>query len=76
MYYKGPVKLTPGVKAILSGSPDAKTTEFGDSFVNFSWETGGEKYKELENGTFVGAGRFCVEDGKVVVEYRVSKVGV
>jgi hypothetical protein len=29
MYYKGTVKLTPGVLAILSGSQDAKTTEYG-----------------------------------------------
>jgi len=76
MFYKGTVALTPGVKAILSGSPDAKTTEFGDSFVNFSWETGTEGYKELENGTYVASGRFVVEGGKVVVEYKVSRVAV
>jgi hypothetical protein len=76
MYYKGTVTLTPGVKAILSGSPDAKTTDFGDSFVTFSWGTGSEKYKDLENGTYVAAGRFILEDGKTIVEYKVGRVTV
>ncbi|KAF2027666.1 hypothetical protein EK21DRAFT_102370 [Setomelanomma holmii] len=77
MYYKGTVALTAGVKAILGGSPDAKTTEYGDSFVGFSFETGSEKYKDLENGTYVAAGHFVTnEEGVdgVVVEYKVSKV--
>jgi RNA polymerase I-specific transcription initiation factor RRN6 len=76
MFYKGTVKLTPGVGKVLSGAPDAKTTEYGDSFVNFSFETGSEKYAELQNGTYVAAGHFVKEDGKpgVIVEYKVSKV--
>ncbi|KAL5117872.1 hypothetical protein ACEQ8H_004190 [Pleosporales sp. CAS-2024a] len=76
MYYKGTVALTPGVKAILSGSSDAKTTEFGDSFVSFSFETGSDKFKDLENGVYVASGRFVVEKEGVVVEYRVGKVGI
>lgn len=76
MYYKGNVALTPGVKAVLSGAADASTTDFGDSFVTFSFETGSEKWKELQNGVYVGAGRFVVGEGKgVIVEYRVSRVG-
>ena len=47
MYYKGTVALTAGVAAILGGTADAKTTEYGDSFVTFSFETGSAKYKEL-----------------------------
>jgi RNA polymerase I-specific transcription initiation factor RRN6 len=77
MFYKGIVVLTPGVKAVLGGAADAKTTEFGDSFVTFSFETGSEKYKDLQNGTYVAAGRFVVGEeakGGVIVEYRVSKV--
>jgi hypothetical protein len=76
MYYKGTVALSPGVKAILGGLEDAKTTDFGDSFVTFSFETGNGAYKDLQNGAYVAAGRFVVEDGKVIVEYKVSKVGV
>ena len=77
MYYTGTVVLTPSVQAILSGSEDARTTGFGDSVVAFSFETGSEKYKELQNGTYVAAGRFVMgegEKGGVVVEYKVSKV--
>jgi Protein of unknown function (DUF3237) len=40
-----------------------------------TFETGSEKYNELENGVFVAAGRFIVEKDKpVVVEYKVSRV--
>jgi Protein of unknown function (DUF3237) len=40
-----------------------------------TFETGSEKYKELETGVFVSAGRFIVENDKpVVVEYKVSRV--
>ncbi|KAF2645875.1 hypothetical protein P280DRAFT_442819 [Massarina eburnea CBS 473.64] len=75
MYYKGTVALNAAVKAILSGSSDAKTTEYGDSFVTFTFETGSEKYKELQNGTYVAAGHFVKDGGKgTVVEYKVSKV--
>ena len=39
------------------------------------FETGDEKLKELELNTFVGAGRFVVEQGKpLTVEYKLSKV--
>ena len=39
------------------------------------FETGDEKLKALEHATFVGAGRFRVEQSKtVVVEYKLSKV--
>lgn len=75
MYYKGTVALTPGVVALLTGSPDGKTTEYGDSFVNFSFETGSAKYKELQNGIYVAAGHFVKEPGQkgLIVEYKVSK---
>ena len=73
MYYKGTVALTPGVVAMLSGNPEAKTTDYGDSFVTFSFETGSDKYKDLQNGTFVAAGHFVKEGEGVVVEYKVSK---
>jgi len=40
-----------------------------------TFETGSEKYKELETGIFVAAGRFIVEKDKpIVVEYKVSRV--
>jgi RNA polymerase I-specific transcription initiation factor RRN6 len=61
------------VKAILGDTAEAKTTDYGDSFVTFSFETGNEKYKGLENGTYVAAGHFVKEEGKTIVEYKVSK---
>ena len=94
--YTGVVDITPELSKILSGSPDAKSTEFGGSckltlhsndqscccslllifvVIEIKFETGDEGLKELEQGVFVGAGRFIVEEGKpVTVEYKVSRV--
>ncbi|KZF26502.1 hypothetical protein L228DRAFT_264888 [Xylona heveae TC161] len=75
LYYTGVVAITPGVAAALSGAPDAKTTDYGDSFTHFTFETGAEHLKALETSVFVGAGHFIVEPGKpLVVQYKVSQV--
>ncbi|KAI4098531.1 MAG: hypothetical protein L6R37_006464 [Teloschistes peruensis] len=72
--YTGIVNITPELGMILGGDPNAKSTEFGDSFIEMRFETGEEKLKDLELGVFVGAGRFVVEQEKpVVVEYKLSK---
>lgn len=44
--------------------------------VSFTFETGSENYKDLENGVYVGAGHFVKEEGAkgLVVEYKVSRV--
>lgn len=43
--------------------------------VEMRFETGDEKFKELETGTFVGAGHFVIEKDKpIVVEYKISRV--
>lgn len=44
--------------------------------MTFSFETGNPAYKELQNGTYVAAGRFVKEPGQegLIVEYKVSKV--
>ena len=39
-----------------------------------SFEVGEGQYKELENCTWVGNGRFIVEDGGIMLESRVSKL--
>jgi Protein of unknown function (DUF3237) len=45
------------------------------SVTHLTFETGSAKYKDLENGVFVSAGRFIVEKDKpVMVEYKVSRV--
>ncbi|KAJ4301355.1 hypothetical protein N0V90_003447 [Kalmusia sp. IMI 367209] len=75
MYYKGTVAITPGLVAILGGQADAKTTDYGESFVTFTFETGNVKYQGLQNGVYVAAGHFIVGEGKgTIVEYKVSKV--
>ncbi|KAL9116768.1 MAG: hypothetical protein Q9187_006704 [Circinaria calcarea] len=73
--YAGVVAITPEVGLVLGESPDAKTTPFGDSFIEMHFETGAEDLKDLTTSTFVAAGRFRVEEGKpTVVEYKISKV--
>ena len=43
--------------------------------IEMKFETGDERFKNLETSVFVGAGRFVVEQGKpVTVEYKLSKV--
>lgn len=45
--------------------------------VRFNFETGDKRFKALEDGVFVGAGRFVVEkDRPVIAEYRVSQAVV
>lgn len=39
-----------------------------------TFEVGNGKYKVLEDTTFVGDGRFMVEDGKLAIESRWSAV--
>jgi hypothetical protein len=93
IHYTGVVDITPGLSAILGGSPAAKTTEYGnscklmlrkgglgkasaDSFVviHVTFETGCEKYKDLETGIFVGAGHFLIDERGLSSEYKVSRV--
>jgi Protein of unknown function (DUF3237) len=92
IHYTGVVDITPGLSAILGGSPAAKTTEYGYScmpphgcvvegycadltvVINVTFETGCERYKALETGVFVGAGRFVVDERGLSSEYKVSRV--
>jgi len=72
--YTGIIKLTPEIIAVLTGSPSAKTTGFGNIAAHVSLETGDESLRALEEKVFVGSGRFIVEPGRIVVEYKVSEV--
>ena len=36
LFYSGVVEITPELGLVLGGSPDAKTTEFGNSCKSFS----------------------------------------
>ncbi|KAI9839847.1 MAG: hypothetical protein M1819_000037 [Sarea resinae] len=75
LYYTGVIAKDPALLKVLEGSPDAQTTEFGNAFTHFTFETGSPALKELETSVFVGSGRFRIEKGKpTVVEYKISKV--
>ncbi|KAI9843353.1 MAG: hypothetical protein M1837_006479 [Sclerophora amabilis] len=77
LLYTGTINLSEATAAILQGSPDAKTTEFGDAFTHLEIETGADSLRELESGQFVASGRFVIEPGKpTMVEYKISKVVV
>ncbi|KAH8697379.1 hypothetical protein BGW36DRAFT_407418 [Talaromyces proteolyticus] len=72
--YTGTVNLSEDSAKILAGAAGDLATDFGDSFTQFHFETGDERYKDLENGVFVGQGRFISKTGeKVIVEYKVSQ---
>lgn len=43
--------------------------------INVTFESGSEKYRNLERGVFVGAGRFIWDGRGLGVEYKVSRVG-
>ncbi|KAJ1713764.1 hypothetical protein COH20_007895 [Aspergillus flavus] len=80
--YTGVVTLTPAEQAVFAGTASEGSTPFGNiceyivglSLPEPSLTTGDERYKDLENRVFVGQGRFNIESGKPVVEYRVSQV--
>ena len=58
--YKGIIDMTPEGLAILTGSPDAKTTAFGSIFTHVDFETGAGHLKSLETSKFIGCSRFVV----------------
>ncbi|KAF7590041.1 hypothetical protein BBP40_003294 [Aspergillus hancockii] len=72
--YTGVLTLTPVEQAVFGGTAPEGSTAFGNLFTHFTFETGDKRYKELENRVFVGQGRFNIENGKPIVEYRVSQV--
>lgn len=73
VFYTGRIEIDASIGAILSGSPDAKTTEFGKVVTQIKFTAGGE-LEELERECWVGSGRFVVEDDGAWVEYKISKV--
>ncbi|KAI9828397.1 MAG: hypothetical protein M1832_002825 [Thelocarpon impressellum] len=74
--YTGLIEINPSTLAVLQGSAEAKTTEFGGAFTHLEIETGSESLKPLERAVFVAAGRFVIDPGRApVVEYKASRVG-
>ncbi|OJJ49763.1 hypothetical protein ASPZODRAFT_58823 [Penicilliopsis zonata CBS 506.65] len=73
--YTGVVALGPAEAAVFAGTASDGATPFGNSFTHFTFETGDERYKELETRVFVGQGHFIIETGKpTIVEYTVGQV--
>ncbi|KAL2843112.1 hypothetical protein BJY01DRAFT_197986 [Aspergillus pseudoustus] len=73
--YTGIVTLTDAETAVFTGTASEGSTPWGNSFIHVTFETGHERYKDLENRVFVGQGRFNVgADKKVTVEYHVGQV--
>jgi hypothetical protein len=74
-HYRGLIAASPEFQAIVAGSPEAKTSEFGDAFTAIEFESGEESLKPLEERVFVTSGRFIIAKGeKTVVEYKISQV--
>ncbi|OCT52133.1 hypothetical protein CLCR_09192 [Cladophialophora carrionii] len=74
IHYTGIIDITNEMRRILGRSANAKTTDFGSSFIQVSFETGSMRYKSLEQALFVGSGRFIIDERGLTVEYRISKV--
>ena len=73
VFYTGRIEIDASIGAILAGSPEAKTTEFGKVVTQVKFTAGGA-LEELEQECWVGSGRFVVEDDGAHVEYKISKV--
>ncbi|ELQ36658.1 hypothetical protein MCOR27_001616 [Pyricularia oryzae] len=73
--YRGTGSTTGPAGLVLSGSPEAKTTEFGEVFTQVSFECDNEALKAMSEKVYVGSGRFILQEGKpVIVEYKISEV--
>ena len=60
---------------VLAGPFLNESSHLTAADIEMKFETGDERFKDLETSVFVGAGRFIVEPGKpVTVEYKLSKV--
>jgi hypothetical protein len=69
---------TPEAAAVLSGDRSAPPIAFGDFQAASSWafETGSERYWELQNAVFVGATSLRVgeAEGTIEVGFKIAKV--
>ncbi|KAL9629849.1 MAG: hypothetical protein Q9164_006694, partial [Protoblastenia rupestris] len=74
--YTGVGQFSKPVFDMWEGDQNAKTFPFGISSTVHTFETGDAKYKHLEYKTFVGNGRFVVNDNprSITVESRISEV--
>ncbi|KAF2113759.1 hypothetical protein BDV96DRAFT_688680 [Lophiotrema nucula] len=76
IHYNGTLKVDEATSKVISWSPDANTTNYGDHkwFVTPIMETDDEEFKWIEDQTWVGQGHWIVEGGETAVEYEVYQV--
>ncbi|EKG22460.1 Lipase GDSL [Macrophomina phaseolina MS6] len=78
MLATGTEEATQSVLDAVIGAPGAKRVPFGDFQATSSWsfQTGSEKYGELQNAVYVGSTSFRpgVEEGTFTIGFKVSKV--
>lgn len=74
LYYTGQIELNEEIGKIFGGAPDAKTVGFGNVASHVTFHTGAEEFRLLEQRLYVGNGRFVLEDGKLIVEYKISQI--
>ncbi|KAL1862206.1 hypothetical protein Plec18167_001008 [Paecilomyces lecythidis] len=75
LHYTGNINVTEAEAAVFGGKAPDGPTPWGNLFTNIKFETGDERYKDLEKRVFVAQGRFIIQKDKPgVVEYKVSQV--
>ncbi|KAK3339659.1 hypothetical protein B0T25DRAFT_618165 [Lasiosphaeria hispida] len=74
--YTGVGVFSKPVLDMWAGDPDTKTFPFGISSTYHTFQSGDPKYKHLQYKTFVGNGRFVVNENPrtITVESRISEV--
>ncbi|KAJ5609626.1 hypothetical protein N7528_010193 [Penicillium herquei] len=76
IHYKGLLKMDEKATKILSGAPDAQSTEYGDHewFTTPVMETDDPNFKWIESSVFVAQGHLIVDDPQSALEYQIYKL--
>lgn len=74
--YEGVLRVDAKSFPQLTGGSNAKSTEFGEHewFTSPIFETSDPDFKWMENSSFVGEGRWVVEDGEIGIEYQIHRL--
>ncbi|ETI20969.1 hypothetical protein G647_07312 [Cladophialophora carrionii CBS 160.54] len=74
--YQGILKVDKAGGKVLSGAPDAKSTEYGEQewFISPLIETSDERLKWMEESVWVGQGHWIVDGKGSAVEYQVYRL--
>ncbi|KAJ9613149.1 hypothetical protein H2200_003090 [Cladophialophora chaetospira] len=73
--YQGILKVTEAGQKVLAGSPEAKSTAYGDQewFISPRIETSSDKFKWMEETVWLGQGHWVVDEKGSAVEYEVYR---